>query len=65
VAVQRSGTLELPSSLSASVVAAAVLPVSTMSTWILRYSEHLDDQEQASQRHEIQFWRSAVRSPAS
>jgi lipopolysaccharide export system permease protein len=61
VAVRRSATARWPSSLSASVVAAAVLPVSTMSTVELwRYSEHLGDQEQASQRHEILFWKKAL-----
>ena len=50
-----------PSSLSASVVAAAVLPVSTMSTVELwRYSAHLGDQEQASQSYEILFWKKAL-----
>jgi lipopolysaccharide export system permease protein len=61
VAVQRPPTMAWPSSLSAAVVAAAVLPVSTMSTVELyRYSAHLGDQEQASQRHEIQFWKKAL-----
>jgi lipopolysaccharide export system permease protein len=61
VVVQRLATLSWPSSLSATVVAAAVLPVSTMSTVELyRYSTHLGDQEQASQRHEIQFWKKAL-----
>jgi lipopolysaccharide export system permease protein len=61
VAVQRSESLRWPSTLSASVVAAAVLPVSTMSTAELwRYSAHLGDQEQASQQHEILFWKKAL-----
>jgi len=61
LSVRRSATLDWPSTLSASVVAAAVLPVSTMSTVELwRYSEHLGDQEQASQRHEILFWKKAL-----
>jgi lipopolysaccharide export system permease protein len=61
VALQRSDTLSWPSTLSAEVVAAAVLPVSTMSTVELyRYSTHLGDQEQATQRHEIQFWKKAL-----
>ncbi len=61
VKVQRLAALSWPSSLSAAVVAAAVLPVSTMSTVELyRYSAHLGDQEQASQRHEIQFWKKAL-----
>ena len=61
VTVLRSASLRWPSTLSASVVAAAVLPVSTMSTAELwRYSAHLGDQEQASQRHEILFWKKAL-----
>jgi lipopolysaccharide export system permease protein len=61
VQVRRSETLSWPSTLSASVVAAAVLPVSTMSTVeLFRYSEHLGDQEQASQRYEILFWKKAL-----
>jgi lipopolysaccharide export system permease protein len=53
--------LDWASTLSASVVAAAVLPVSTMSTIELwRYSRHLSGQEQANQRHEIQFWKKAL-----
>ena len=50
-----------PSSLDTSVVAAALLPVQTMSTVELwRYSAHLTDQDQATQRHEIQFWKKAL-----
>jgi lipopolysaccharide export system permease protein len=50
-----------PTALDAGVVAAAVLPVSTMSTVELwRYSRHLTSQEQASQRHSIQFWKKAL-----
>ena len=61
VAIKRSDSARWPSTLSASVVAAAVLPVSTMSTVELwRYSAHLGDQEQASQRHEILFWKKAL-----
>jgi lipopolysaccharide export system permease protein len=61
VKVQRLAALSWPSSLSAAVVAAAVLPVSTMSTLELyRYSTHLGVQEQSSQRHEIQFWKKAL-----
>ena len=48
-------------SLSASVVAAAVLPLSTMSTVELsRYINHLADNEQAAQQYEIQFWKRAL-----
>jgi lipopolysaccharide export system permease protein len=53
-------TLAWPTELDAAVVAAAVLPLSTMSTAELwRYSTHLADQEQAAQRHAIQFWKKA------
>ncbi len=52
--------LEWPTSLDAEVVAAAVLPVSSMSTLELwRYANHLSDREQASQRYAIQFWKKA------
>lgn len=53
--------LEWPSTLTPDVVAAAVLPLRTMSTLELwRYSAHLSGQEQASQRYEIQFWKKAL-----
>ncbi|MBI5258586.1 MAG: LPS export ABC transporter permease LptG [Burkholderiales bacterium] len=53
-------SLQWASSLDARVVAAALLPVQTMSTAELwRYSAHLTDQDQATQRHEIQFWKKA------
>jgi lipopolysaccharide export system permease protein len=43
------------------VVAAAVLPLGTMSTGELwRYIGHLSANEQSSQRHEIQFWKRAL-----
>ncbi len=49
------------STLSASVVAAAVLPLGTMSTLELaRYIDHLADNEQAAQQYEIQFWKRAL-----
>ena len=61
VRVERVATLVWPSSLSAAVVAAAVLPVSTMTTADLyRYSDHLSHQEQAAQQHQIRFWRKAL-----
>jgi len=61
VAQQRLATLEWRSSLSADVVAAAVLPVETMSTADLwRYSRHLWRQEQSAQRYEILFWKRAL-----
>jgi lipopolysaccharide export system permease protein len=53
--------LRWSSTLDAAVVAAALLPVQTMSTLELwRYRMHLTDQEQATQRHEIQFWKKAL-----
>jgi len=49
------------SSLSPNVVAAAVLPVTTMSTLELwRYIGHLALNEQAAQLQEIQFWNRAL-----
>ena len=58
---QRLAQTRWPSGLDAGVVAAAVLPVSTMSTVDLwRYSRHLVEQEQAAQRHSIQFWKKAI-----
>ncbi|BDI06507.1 LPS export ABC transporter permease LptG [Sphaerotilus microaerophilus] len=49
------------SSLNRSVLAAAVLPLGTMSTAALwRYMTHLADHEQAAQRYEIQFWKRAL-----
>ncbi len=61
VTESRFDTLAWTSTLSASVAAAAVLPVSTMSTVELwQYSRHLSGQDQAAQRHEIQFWRKAL-----
>lgn len=61
VEITRHDTLDWPSTLDARVVAAAVLPVGTMTTLELwRYSEHLSDQEQASQSHRIRFWRKAL-----
>ena len=58
---QKLPTLSWPSTLSAGVVAAAVSPVSTMSTFDLaRYIVHLSDNEQAAQSHQIQFWKRAL-----
>ncbi len=54
-------TLIWPTTLDPRVVAAAVLPVGTMTTMELwRYSTHLSDQEQASQDHRIRFWHKAL-----
>lgn len=53
-------TLEWPSTLSAGVVAAAVMPLETTSTLeLLRYVRHLSAHEQTAQRHAIQFWKRA------
>lgn len=61
VRTETHATLAWPSTLSAAVVAAAVLPVGTMTTTELwRYSAHLSHQEQASQQHQIRFWRKAL-----
>ena len=61
VQLRQLATLDWPSSLTAEVVAAAVLPLSTMTTAELwRYSAHLADQEQAAQRYEIRFWKKAL-----
>lgn len=58
---ERLASLDWPSTLSTSVVAAAVLPLSTMSTVeLFRYIGHLADNEQAAQQYEIQFWKRAL-----
>jgi len=58
---QKLAQLNWPSTLTAGVVAAAVLPVSNMSTIeLFRYIGHLSDNEQAAQSHEIQFWKRAL-----
>ncbi|MEO6895467.1 MAG: LPS export ABC transporter permease LptG [Caldimonas sp.] len=58
---EKLARLEWKSTLSPAVVAAAVLPVSTMSTLDLwRYIGHLDENEQAAQIQKIQFWNRAL-----
>jgi lipopolysaccharide export system permease protein len=58
---EKLGELDWHSTLTAAVVAAAVSPVSTMSTVDLaRYIVHLADNEQAAQSHQIQFWKRAL-----
>jgi lipopolysaccharide export system permease protein len=53
--------LRWPSSLSAQVVAAAVMPLNTMSTReLFRYIQHLSRNEQAVQSYEIAFWKRAL-----
>jgi lipopolysaccharide export system permease protein len=59
-------TLAWASTLKPSVVAAAVLPVATMTTLELwRYGQHLSDQAQAAQNTEIRFWKKALYPLAS
>ena len=61
VSEEKLAQMPWASSLSANVVAAAVLPLGTMSTRELwRYIGHLSANEQSSQRHEIQFWKRAL-----
>jgi lipopolysaccharide export system permease protein len=61
VELLRHAQLQWPSTLTPAVVAAAVLPLRTMSTLELwRYSAHLSDQEQSAQRYQIQFWKKAL-----
>jgi len=61
VAQEQLPRLEWRSTLSPKVVAAAVLPVTTMSTIDLwRYIGHLAENEQASQVQKIQFWKRAL-----
>ncbi|CAD5373746.1 LPS export ABC transporter permease LptG [Rubrivivax sp. A210] len=61
VLIERVPLLHWPSTLDADVVAAAVLPVGSMTTLELwRYSAHLSDQEQAAQSHLVRFWRKAL-----
>lgn len=58
---QKLPELAWHSTLSAAVVAAAVSPVSSMSTIDLaRYIVHLSENEQAAQSHQIQFWKRAL-----
>ncbi len=61
VQLTRESRLEWQSSLTASTVASAVLPLATLTTAELwRYSAHLGDQEQANERHQILFWKKAL-----
>ncbi len=54
-------SLDWKSTLSPKVVAAAVLPVTTMSTVELwRYIDHLAENEQTAQLQKIQFWKRAL-----
>jgi lipopolysaccharide export system permease protein len=54
-------SLDWHSKLTARVVAAAVLPLKTMSTRALyAYKNHLSEHEQAGQLYEIQFWKKTL-----
>ena len=58
---EKLATLDWKSTLSPKVVAAAVLPVTTMSTVELwRYIAHLNENEQTAQLQKIQFWKRAL-----
>jgi lipopolysaccharide export system permease protein len=61
VVTQQFDSMPWRSTLIPEVVAAAVMPLHTMSIVELwRYSRHLSKQEQAAQRYEIQFWKRAL-----
>jgi lipopolysaccharide export system permease protein len=61
VQLSREATFTWASTLTAGVVAAAVLPLGTMTTIELwRYSAHLSDQAQATERYELLFWKKAL-----
>jgi lipopolysaccharide export system permease protein len=58
---ERIPTLNVKSSLDPSVVAAAVLPLASMSTLELwRYGRHLNEQAQATQQVRLSFWKKAL-----
>jgi len=58
---EQLASLDWKSTLSPKVVAAAVLPVTTMSTLELwRYIDHLAENEQTAQVQKIQFWKRAL-----
>jgi lipopolysaccharide export system permease protein len=58
---ERIPEMRWPSGLTSDVVAAAMLPVKTMSTAALyTYMLHLSEHEQAAQRYEIQFWKKSL-----
>ncbi len=61
ITLSREPSFKWQSTLTPSVVAAAVLPLGTMTTIELwRYSAHLGDQEQANERYQILFWKKAL-----
>jgi lipopolysaccharide export system permease protein len=53
-------TMDWTSQMSPQVVSASVLPIDTMSTMALwRYMHHLERNDQAAQKYELQFWKKA------
>jgi lipopolysaccharide export system permease protein len=61
IELQQHDELVWLSDLDTRVVAAAILPLRSMTTGELwRYTRHLAAQEQAAQQHEIRFWRKAL-----
>src|SRR5205085_11186753 len=58
VDVKKAAEMTWPTTLNASVAAAALLPPQSMGTVALwRYSTHLAEQEQATQNYRILFWK--------
>jgi lipopolysaccharide export system permease protein len=58
--VDKQDALDWATTLDNGLVGAAVSPIGSMSTVDLwRYSRHLSDQAQTSQRYELQFWKRA------
>ncbi|MCA6216445.1 LPS export ABC transporter permease LptG [Ideonella sp. B7] len=56
--VKELPTLDWATTLDTGLVSAAISPIDSMSTVELwRYSRHLSDQAQTSQRYELQFWK--------
>lgn len=60
IQIRQQARLDWLTTLDNGLVSAAVSPIGSMSTVDLwRYSRHLSDQEQTSQRYELQFWKRA------
>lgn len=58
---ERLDAMVWPTSLTPSVVSAAVASLRTLSTLALyRYMSHLSENDQATQRQQIQFWKKAL-----
>jgi lipopolysaccharide export system permease protein len=55
---EKTAQMSWPTSISADMVAAAVLSPERMRTWeLFKYIRHLSSNNQNSQRYEIEFWR--------